>query len=170
MSDIITELPHQLHLKIMILIQKLEKFGITHVGHGIIMEDMTPTVTYSHSVWARKYREERLYKIDPLRRYALNTPFELISWENISIQNDEEYYAFEERKRICSVNQGVLISLKKHNYHETFVFGSNYHEFDFCQIYRNHLQKISRIMKSIGDVHKSVNHQPVIQKRMKIAN
>jgi hypothetical protein len=154
----------------MILIQRLEKFGITHVGHGIIMEDMTPTVTYSHSVWARKYREERLYKIDPIRRYALNTPFEMISWENITMQSYEETYAFEERKRICSVDKGVIISLKRPNCHESFVFGSDYNKFDFSQVYRNHSHKICRIMKSMGDIHKSVNHQPVIQKRMKIAN
>jgi hypothetical protein len=170
MPDIITQIPVHLHLRIQMLIHSLEKYGITHVDHEIIMEGLTSKATYSHEAWAKKYKDEELFKIDPLRRYALNTPFEMISWEDILIQNVQEKYAFEERKRLCSVNHGVLLALRKPNYLETFVFGSDYYKFDFEQIYRKQTREIFGIMNSMGNIHKTVNSQHKLADTLKIAS
>jgi hypothetical protein len=155
MLEIITELPQEFSLKIQLIINSLEEFGITHVGHGIIVNGTIPTATYSHQTWARKYAEEKLYKIDPLRRYALNTPFHLIAWNDMAIESKEELYALEERKKTCSVKRGVLISLKRMRFHETFVFGSDYNKFNFCDIYLKKKEDIDNAMKEISSIHRS---------------
>jgi hypothetical protein len=160
MSDITIRLPLQLHMKIQILIQSLEKLGVSHLEYTIIIEGLALTAAHPHLAWGKKYKDEKLYKIDPLRRYALQTPFELISWDDISTQNDEESYVHDERKRICSVSKGVLISLKAYHYHEIFVFGSKDSAFDFIQTYRKNPRELCRIIQSLGDIYKSVYLQP----------
>ena len=156
MPEMLTALPQEFSLKIQCIINDLEEFGITHVGHGIIVSGFIPTATYSHQAWTRKYIEDKLYEIDPLRRYAINTPFQIITWDNLAIESKEELYVLEERKKVCSVKNGVLISLRRNaQFHETFVFASDYNKFNFCDLYLKKKENIDNIMNKISNIHKS---------------
>jgi hypothetical protein len=169
MSDIIASVAYELDAKIHIYIKMLSKFGITHVEHGIKKKGYPLSLVNSHAQWNQLYKDKQLFKIDPIRRYAMMTPFEAISWEFMDLKSSQEAYALAARKKRCSVSRGILISLKTSKIHETFVFGSNNDQFNFFQVYQDHHRDVLFLMNAIGKLHKSRRHYPKLSKEIQLA-
>lgn len=154
MQSIITQLNPYIEDQITPYFKELQELGLVHIGHGIIKKGRVPTAIYTHKEWAIKYKEEEYYKSDPLRRYAIKTNFRVITWDSLMVQGKLEKKILEERMRIGSSKQGLLIILKYQNIIETFALGTDSVKLNVSSFLLNHhikekLNLISRIHKSI---------------------
>ena len=123
-GKILTSLPLDIEEKLLVLTNELRKIGITHIGHGLIVKGLKPTAFFSCKNWAKRYDDEDLVSRDPVRACALKTSFKVVPWEYIPSKKEQKI-VLEERKREFFAKNGVLISIKHKQLHETLVFGTD---------------------------------------------
>lgn len=138
-GKILTVLPSDIDAELLALTDNLRKIGVTHVGHGLIVGNIKPTVFFSSKSWARRYDKEDLVSRDPIRACALNTNYKIVPWEYIPSQKGQKP-VLEERKREFGAEVGLLISLKERSVHETFVFGSDSRKYDVTELLNKNLK------------------------------
>jgi len=138
-GKIITVLPLDIESNLLTLTNNLRKLGITHVGHGLIVGDLTPTAFFSSKEWARRYDDEDLVSRDPIRACALNTNFKIVPWDYIPSKKEQKPI-LEERKREFCAKTGLLISIKNKLFHETLVFGSDSRKYDVTHLFSKNSQ------------------------------
>lgn len=136
-GKILTSLPPDIEENLLFLTNKLRELGITHIGHGLIVGSVKPTVFFSCKEWARRYDGEDLVSRDPIRACALNSNFKIVPWEYIP-SNKEQRPVLEERKREFCAKTGLLLSMKDRKFHETFVFGTDSNRQDITSFFNKH--------------------------------
>ena len=121
-GKILTSLPLDIEENLLALTNELRRIGITHIGHGLIVKDLTPTAFFSCKDWARRYDDEDLVSRDPVRACALRTNFKVVPWEYIPSKKEQQPVLEDRKHEFCAKN-GLLISMKHKLFQETFVFG-----------------------------------------------
>ena len=154
MEGIITKLRSDVEAAISPLFKQLEDLGVIHIGHGIIRDNYVPTAIYNNEAWAQKYRQEHYYRCDPLRLYALQTEFKLISWDSLLIENKKERKILTDRKKMCAVTQGFLFSIKDSTMIETLALGTDAKRTNLLDIISN--SDCRRCLNEISYKHKTL--------------
>ncbi len=135
MADkIITSLPSDIEEALLSLTDVLRQFGVTHVGHGLIIRDFKPTAFFSSKEWADRYDKDDLVSRDPLRKCALNTNYKIVPWEYLPLTKEAKP-VLEERKRVFCAKSGLLVSIKCKKFHETFVLGVDSSKYSAINIF-----------------------------------
>ncbi len=132
-EKIITKLPDALTSDLTHLVQELQNLGVTHVGHGLIYKDKTPTAYFSVPEWADRYDKEDLVSRDPIRACALQTSYHVIPWDAIATTSPQRGL-IEERKKSFHAQSGLLISVKTPLVHETLVLGCDSAQFTLFEL------------------------------------
>ncbi|MBY0282214.1 MAG: autoinducer binding domain-containing protein [Alphaproteobacteria bacterium] len=151
---IITSLPFGLEQKLDLLTEKLRPYGISHIGHGMIIPDKIPTVYFSSKEWAKRYSEENLVGRDPVRECALKTDYRMIPWDALLLDNPKRMI-LEERKKAFEANTGILISLKTKQFHETFVLGNASKKMDISHLIFDNKATVFKYLLKFREHHLS---------------
>lgn len=152
MQKIITKLPENIKVEIDSLTENLRDCGITHIGHGLIVNQKTPSAYFSSPEWAERYGKDDLISRDPIRACALNTNYRIIPWDSILMTRDQRV-VLNERKRIFKAKTGVLISNKTANWHETLALGTDSSRHDILDLFTHHYVDILNNLIKIRNTH-----------------
>jgi hypothetical protein len=135
-GKIVTHLPSLIADQLGLLVYELQNLGITHVGHGLIYPDKTPTAYFSVSEWAERYDKEDLVSRDPIRACALQTNYRVIPWESILVDRKQRMIV-DERKKYFQAHSGLLISVKTPLFHETLVLGCDSRRLSVLELFES---------------------------------
>jgi hypothetical protein len=151
-KHIITSLPFDIEEKLDFLTNNIQEMGISHVGHGIIFKNKTPTAYFSSKDWGRRYDADGLVHCDPIRACAIETNYQILPWDAISCTKEQKIN-LDERKRAFCAHSGVLISLKNENFHETLVLGCDSKRYSILNLVGKNIKDIISIVLKYRSIH-----------------
>ena len=131
--SIITKLTDRIDQNLSSLVVELQDLGVSHVGHGLILDGKIPTAYFSAPEWADRYEAEDLVSRDPIRACALKENYHIIPWDCIPATKKQKV-VLEERKRVFQARSGILISIKHPSFHETFAIGCSSKKYDIFHL------------------------------------